>query len=87
VKGTVTIPLEDYHTFIEESTTNSAVKKSLRDAARELEVFLSFIINVEGMDRHVESFNAQSKHSTIEVINGRAKIQFKNEEKTELPIT
>ena len=79
VKGTVNISLEDYHSFIDQAIDIKHKEEKLRLAAKELQVFLSFICDQMDMEKHIESFNKQSSTSSIEIINGRAQIKFKDD--------
>lgn len=76
MKGNVTISIEDFDSLRESSKTSQELIKSLKRAALELEVFLSFLIEQENIDEHIEQFNRQSKRSQIVISNGRAKIQI-----------
>ena len=53
---------------------SEAKDKQLHRAARELEVFLSFLVTREHIQEYVEEFNKQSSGSRINVEEGRAKI-------------
>ena len=50
-----------------------------RKAAKELQVFLSFLCTRSSIEEHVDEFNRQSKLSEIAVINGVARIKFKDD--------
>jgi len=80
VKGTVSISLEDYHTLLEASADYKSKQINLNIAIKELQVFLSFICDHPDMEKHIKSFNEQSKTSVISFINGRAVIKLKDEE-------
>jgi len=75
----VNISLEDYHAFIDQAIDIKHKEEKLRLAAKELQVFLSFICDQMDMEKHIESFNKQSSTSSIEIINGRAQIKFKDD--------
>ena len=75
VKGSVTISIEDYHALLDASTTAMELKESTRLAAKELQVFLSFLCTRSEIDKYVEEFNLQSATSKITLVNGRAKIE------------
>ena len=79
VKGTVTISITDYDSL--RGAQDSALKKDegLTRAAKELEVFLSFLITRENIVEYLDEFNRQSKWTKINLIEGRAKIIFKDE--------
>ena len=81
VAGTVTITLEDYHSFIDASLVLKEKTENLTLAAKELQVFLSFLCNQIDIEQHIESFNKQSSTSSIEFTNGRAQIKFKDDKK------
>lgn len=82
VSGTVTITIEDYHAFIDQAIDVKEKEGKLTLAAKELQVFLSFICDQVDMTKHIESFNKQSTRSSIEFINGRAQIKFKGDKTT-----
>ena len=81
--GTVTISLADFESLRRQADSGSKASDEIIKAAKELEVFLSFLITRENIDEHVEEFNSYSKRCKIKVIEGRAKIQIINEEPTE----
>jgi len=80
VKGTVTISIKDYDSL--RGAESSSLKKDERliRAAKELEVFLSFLVTRENIAEYLDEFNRQSKGTKINLIEGRAKIIFENEE-------
>ena len=76
MKGSVTISLADFQKL--ENAQDNAVKqreKTLR-AAKELEVFLSFLCTRESINPYVEEFNKQSQTCKILLEDGRAKIKI-----------
>ncbi len=76
MNGTVTISLEDFDRLrYEHEKVNDAKEKTIR-AAKEIEVFLSFLITREDITEYVEEFNNQSSSSQIKIVDGRAKIQL-----------
>jgi hypothetical protein len=81
--GTVTISLADFDSLRKQADSGSKVTDEIVKAAKELEVFLSFLITRENIDDHVEEFNSYSKRCKIKIVEGRAKIQITNEESTE----
>lgn len=81
--GTVTISLADFESLRKQADSGNKASDEIIKAAKELEVFLSFLITRENIDEHVEEFNSYSKRCKIKVIEGRAKIQIINEEPTE----
>jgi hypothetical protein len=83
--GTVTISLADFESLRKQADSGSKVTEDIVKAAKELEVFLSFLITRENIDEHVEEFNSYSKRCKIKIVEGRAKIQIIDEEPTEPP--
>ena len=81
VKGTVTISIEDFQAFLESAERAEELKESTKLAAKELEVFLSFLCSKGNIEKFVDEFNRQSKTSEIIITSGRAKINFKNDKK------
>ena len=79
MQGTVTLSLEDYHNLIEQQPKADKALKNLYQASKEIEVFLSFLVTREDIEDYVVEFNNQAIHSTIEVVDGKAKIKFKDE--------
>ena len=51
----------------------------LHRAAKELEVFLSFLVTREHITEYIEEFNRQSSRSRINLDEGRAKIVIRDE--------
>ena len=74
MNGTVTIPLEEFDKLRKAGDVAEEKDKQLLRAARELEVFLSFLVTREHIQEYVEEFNRQSSGSRINVEEGRAKI-------------
>lgn len=74
--GTVTIPLKDFDELREAKSKADESQANLTRAAKELEVFLSFLVTRENLQEYVDEFNRQSQRSTISVVDGRAKIAF-----------
>jgi len=74
--GTVTIPLKDFDSLREAKEKADTSQANLTRAAKELEVFLSFICTRDNIVEYVEEFNRQSQKSKISIIDGRAKIAF-----------
>tara|TARA_R110002020_G_scaffold74752_3_gene190970 strand:- start:551 stop:808 length:258 start_codon:yes stop_codon:yes gene_type:complete len=81
VKGSVTISIEDYHALLDASINAKNLEESTKLAAKEIQVFLSFIYDKVKIQSYIDEFNRQSKTSKITVINGR--IQIKLNEKKE----
>lgn len=76
--GTVTIQLKDFDELREAQAKAAESQAGLTRAAKELEVFLSFLITRENITEYIEEFNRQSQKSEIKLIDGRAKISFKD---------
>tara|TARA_R100001594_G_C3967290_1_gene246925 strand:+ start:254 stop:499 length:246 start_codon:yes stop_codon:yes gene_type:complete len=76
VKGSVTISIEDYHALIDASTKSMELKENTELAAKELQVFLSFLCTRENLEKYIEEFNRQSKTSKITITGGIAKIEL-----------
>jgi hypothetical protein len=81
--GTVTISLADFESLRKQAESGNKVTEDIVKAAKELEVFLSFLVTRENIDDHVEEFNSYSKRCKIKIVEGRAKIQITDEESTE----
>tara|TARA_R100001510_G_scaffold57787_1_gene67811 strand:+ start:1905 stop:2144 length:240 start_codon:yes stop_codon:yes gene_type:complete len=79
MNGTVSISLEDFDNLRGAHGTASEQKEKLHRAAKELEVFLSFLATRESIMPLVEEFNRQSATCRIDIVDGRAKIVFRNE--------
>tara|TARA_R100000908_G_C3734250_1_gene132659 strand:- start:959 stop:1198 length:240 start_codon:yes stop_codon:yes gene_type:complete len=77
--GTVTIPLKEFDKLRDSTAIAGKQQERVLQATKELEVFLSFVCTRQNLEPLVEEFNRQSKNSTIELENGRAKIIFNNE--------
>jgi hypothetical protein len=77
VKGSVSISLKDYHTFIEQAIRFKDKEEMLTQATKEMQVFLSFLCTRENIDKYVEEFNKQSKTSSIVIEGSYAKIELK----------
>jgi len=76
MSGTVTIPLKDFDELREAKSKADESQMNLTRAAKELQVFLSFLVTRENLQEYVAEFNRQSQRSTISVVDGRAKIAF-----------
>tara|TARA_R100000544_G_scaffold36960_1_gene26534 strand:+ start:5555 stop:5794 length:240 start_codon:yes stop_codon:yes gene_type:complete len=77
--GTVTIPLKEFDKLRDSTAVAGKQQERVLQATKELEVFLSFVCTRQNMEPLVGEFNRQSKNSTIELENGRAKIIFNDE--------
>ena len=76
-KGTVTVSLDDYHTFLEVHEKNLIKLESITETARELSVFLSYLASRADIERYVENFNLQSTTSKILFKGDKAMITFR----------
>ena len=79
VKGSVTISLEDYHSFLESAIKNKDIESKFIIASKELQVFLSFLATRANIEKYVDEFNRQSKTSKIIFEGTTAKIELKDE--------
>lgn len=79
MNGTVSISIKDFDSL--RTSQEKVTKKSegILRAAKELEVFLSFICTRENIQEYVDEFNRQSTTASIRIDDGRAKIEFKDE--------
>lgn len=76
MNGSVTISIQDFDEMRNASKKATEHSQALVLAAKELEVFLSFLVTRENIDEHLEEFNSQSSSSKILIIDGKAKIKF-----------
>ena len=76
VKGSVTISIEDFQTLLASKTTSEELNSATKLAAKELQVFLSYICDKVDITQHIEEFNRQSKTSSIIIKSGRAQIKL-----------
>ena len=81
VKGSVSISLKDYHSLIDHAISFKTKEENLTQAAKELQVFLSFLCTRENIEKYVEEFNKQSSTSRILIEGSYAKIELKNDKK------
>lgn len=79
MNGTVTISLEDYKKLENAQGNATTMNERTLQAAKELEVFLSFLCTRESITPYVEEFNKQTTRSKIILTDGRAKIKFDEE--------
>tara|TARA_R110000823_G_scaffold271307_3_gene390730 strand:- start:2573 stop:2833 length:261 start_codon:yes stop_codon:yes gene_type:complete len=79
IPGTVSITLDDYHAILEKSAKIHDLEEKTKLAAKELQVFLTFICDKADISEYIEEFNKQSKTSEIIFSGGRAQIKFKDE--------
>jgi len=76
VNGSVTISIEDFQALLDAKVIAEEVKDATKLAAKELQVFLSYLCDKEDISKYIEEFNRQSKTSTIVITSGRAQIKF-----------
>ena len=76
MNGTVTISLKDFNELRESSEKADLLLKKVSQAAKELEIFLSYMITQENFDKYIEEFNRQSVGSKIKIIDGRVKVSL-----------
>ena len=76
VKGSVTISIEDYHALLDSNIHAKELNEATRLAAKELQVFLSYLCDQADISKYIDEFNRQSKTSTIVIQSGRAQIKF-----------
>ena len=76
--GTVTISIKAFDSLRNAASSASDERTNITRAAKELEVFLSFLCTRESFSAYVEEFNRQSNTSRINIQDGRAKIVFKD---------
>jgi len=74
--GTVTIPLKDFDELRNSSEETQELRQKLSRAAKEIEVFLSFLCTRENIQIYVDEFNNQSSRATILIVDGKAKVQI-----------
>ncbi len=79
MNGTVSISLEDFDNLRGAGGAASEQKEKLHRAAKALEVFLSFLATRESITPLVEEFTRQSTPFRIDIVDGRAKIVFRDE--------
>ena len=77
--GTVTISITDFTSLLEASKDSSIAIDKTKLAAKELQVFLSFLCGKDNISVYIEEFNKQSKTSEIIINSGRAQIKFKDD--------
>ena len=80
--GTVTMTIDDYESLKLLAIDGDIQKKGILKAAKELEVFLTFLITRENIDEHLEEFNSYSTSCKVRIIDGRARIELLNNDKT-----
>ena len=78
MNGTVTLSLEDYELLKDNSKSGIEIKLGILKAAKELEVFLTFLTTRTDIGEYLEEFNSYSKTCKVRMIDGRAKIELLN---------
>jgi len=78
MNGTVTIQLKDFDELRKAQSKAETRQTGLLRAAKELEVFLSFLCTRDSISEYIEEFNRQSQTSRINIDEGRAKIVFRD---------
>lgn len=76
--GTVTISLKDYHDLLESKEKSETLRDDTQRAAKEIAVFLSFMVTRKDIEPYVQEFNRQATSSEIVIEDGRARIKFKD---------
>ena len=74
--GTVTLPLKDLDELRNSTKESQELRQKLSLAAKEIEVFLSFLCTRENIQVYVDEFNNQSRRSSILIVDGKAKVQI-----------
>lgn len=75
VKGSVTISIDDFQALLDTKLNAEELRAKTELAAKELQVFLSFLCTRETIEKYVEEFNKQSQTSVIIIKGGIAKIK------------
>jgi len=76
----VTLSLKSFDELRNAKEATDKKDEMLRRAAKELEVFLSFLVTRENIQEYMDEFNRQSATCRINLDDGRAKIVFRNEQ-------
>ena len=79
MKGSVTISLSDYEKLRDAQENAKKLESDTQRAAKELQVFLSLLCSRGSIEEYVNEFNRQSKMSEISVVDGIARIKFKDD--------
>ena len=79
MKGSVTISLSDYEKLRDAEKNAKKLESDTQRAAKELQVFLSFLCGRGSIEKYVDEFNRQSKKSEISVVDGIARIKLKDD--------
>ena len=80
MEGSVTLSLKSFDELRNAKEETDRKDEMLRRAAKELEVFLSFLVTRENIQEYMDEFNRQSSTCRINLDDGRAKIVFRNEQ-------
>lgn len=76
VAGTVTISLDDYHELVHAEEKAEETNSRTKRAAKELAVFLTFLVTRSDIESYISEFNRQSSSATILLADGKASINF-----------
>jgi hypothetical protein len=79
MNGSVTISLSDFEELKNKAEKVKELDTRLKTAAKELEIFLSYLVTRENIEEHLSEFNRQSTTSKILIIDGKAKINLLKE--------
>lgn len=79
VKGTVSITLSDFQSLMDSAIKAKETEDNFKRAAKELQVFLSYLAGKADLEKYVDSFNSQSTTSRIVFDGVKAKIELKND--------
>ena len=79
VKGTVSITISDFQSLVEAAEKAAETREGFNKAAKELQVFLSYLVTRIDIEKYVTSFNTQSKTSRIVFDGNKAKIELKDD--------
>lgn len=79
VDGTVSITLKDFQNLVDVKTNADDRINNVKKAAKELQVFLSYLCTRVDIEPFVQEFNKQSRTSEILLEAGHAKIKFKDQ--------
>jgi len=78
-QGSVSIKLQDYHALIDYAIVFKEKEEKFLLAAKELQVFLSYLSARADIEKYVDEFNRQSKTSKIVFDGTTAKIEMKDD--------
>jgi len=77
MEGSVTISIKTFDELRLGKERTDEKEEMLQRAAREIEVFLSFLVTRENISELLDEFNRQSTRSRINIEEGKAKIVFR----------